>query len=377
MVWDGLGAIFPAMVNAHEMLAIRGYPEDHPYRKQTAEALRKLLIVKRDSAYCQPCMSPVWDTGLACLAIHEVSETGTEPEAIRALDWLVPRQLLEAPGDWQENRPNLRGGGWPFQFGNTHYPDIDDTSVIGWVMHVTDPKRYRESIDRAAEWVAGMQSSNGGFAAFDVDNTHYYLNEIPFADHGALLDPPTSDVTARCLALFAVLDDPKYRATMASAIAYLKAEQEPNGSWFGRWGTNYIYGTWSVLAALELAGEAPDQPYIRRVVDWLLSTQRPDGGWGEDNHSYFDQSLAGQGKRSTSFQTAWAVLGLMAAGEAQSPAVRNGVNHIQHTQLQNGLWFDEEFTAPGFPKVFYLKYHGYSDYFPLWALARYRKLIRD
>ena len=374
---DGLGAIFPAMVNAHEMLAIRGYPDDHPYRKQTAGALRKLLIVKDDLAYCQPCMSPVWDTGLACLAVHEVSETGCEPEAIRALDWLVPRQLLEAPGDWQENRPNLRGGGWPFQFGNTHYPDIDDTSVIGWAMHITDTKRYRESIERAAEWVAGMQSSNGGFAAFDVDNTHYYLNEIPFADHGALLDPPTSDVTARCLALFAVLEDSRYRDNIDSALAHLKREQDPNGSWFGRWGTNYIYGTWSVLCALQLAGESRNQPYIRRAVDWLLSIQRPDGGWGEDNHSYFDPSLAGKGKRSTSFQTAWAILGLMAAGEVQCPAVRKGIDHIQRTQLQDGRWFDEEFTAPGFPRVFYLKYHGYSDYFPLWALARYRKLIRD
>ena len=374
---DGLGAIFPAMVNAHVMLATRGYPDDHPYRKQTAEALRKLLIIKDDEAYCQPCMSPVWDTGLACLAIHEVSETGCEPEAIRSLDWLVPRQLLEAPGDWQENRPNLRGGGWPFQFGNTHYPDIDDTSVIGWVMYVTDLKRYEESIDRAAEWVAGMQSSNGGFAAFDVDNTHYYLNEIPFADHGALLDPPTSDVTARCLALFAVLKDPVYAKTVQAALEFLKREQEPNGSWFGRWGTNYIYGTWSVLSALEMAGESSEQPYIRRAVDWLLSVQRPDGGWGEDSHSYFDPSLAGQGKRSTSFQTAWAMLGLMAAGEAHVPAIRNGIEHLQRTQLQNGRWFDEEFTAPGFPRVFHLKYHGYSDYFPLWALARYRKLTRD
>ena len=374
---DGLGAIFPAMVNAHEMLAIRGYPDDHPYRKQSAEALRQLLITKEEEAYCQPCMSPVWDTGLACLAVHEVSESGCEPEVLRALDWLVPRQLLEAPGDWQDNRPNLRGGGWPFQFGNTHYPDIDDTSVIGWVMHVTDSKRYRESIDRAAEWVAGMQSSNGGFAAFDVDNTHYYLNEIPFADHGALLDPPTSDVTARCLSLFAVLKEPRYREAFERALEFLKREQEPNGSWFGRWGTNYIYGTWSVLCALEMADESPKQPYIRHAVDWLLSMQRPDGGWGEDNHSYFDPSLAGQGKRSTSFQTAWAVLGLMAAGEVRSPAVSKGIEHIQRTQLQDGLWFDEDFTAPGFPRVFYLKYHGYSDYFPLWALARYRKLTQD
>ena len=374
---DGLGAIFPAMVNAHEMLRVRGYPDDHPYMIQTRDALRALIIEHEDSAYVQPCVSPVWDTALACLAVHEVSESGCEPEARRALDWLVPRQLLDAPGDWVENCPNLRGGGWPFQFGNTHYPDIDDTSVVGWVMHLTDPNRYREPIERAAEWVAGMQSSNGGFAAFDVDNTHYYLNEIPFADHGALLDPPTSDVTARCLALFAVLGDERYREHMQLALEFLASEQEADGSWFGRWGTNYIYGTWSVLAALELAGVSTDEPSVQRAAEWLKRVQRDDGGWGEDNVTYVDTSQSGMGKHSTSFQTSWALLGLMAAGEVGSSAVRRGIEYLQRTQLYNGLWHDEDHTAPGFPRVFYLKYHGYSKYFPLWALARYRKLTSD
>ena len=374
---DGLGAIFPAMVNAHEMLRTRGYADDHSYLSQTREALRRLVIERDDIAYCQPCMSPVWDTALACLAIHEASESGCEPEALRALDWLVPQQLLDAPGDWQENCPNLRGGGWPFQFGNTHYPDIDDTSAVGWVMNLTDPERYRDSIDRAAEWVAGMQSSNGGFAAFDVDNTHYYLNEIPFADHGALLDPPTSDVTARCLSFFAVLGEEKYLPNIERALTFLDAEQERNGSWFGRWGTNYIYGTWSVLVALQLAGRSADDHHIQKAARWLTSVQRDDGGWGEDNLTYLDPSAPGVGKRSTSFQTAWALLGLMAAGELQSEAVRAGIDYLQRTQAADGLWFDEEFNAPGFPRVFYLKYHGYCKYFPLWALARYHKLTRD
>jgi len=373
---DGLGAIFPAMVNAHEMLAIRGYGADHPLRVQTKDALRRLLIEDEEEAYCQPCVSPVWDTALACLAINEASETGSEPEAVRALDWLVPRQLLDAPGDWRETRPQLRGGGWPFQFGNTHYPDIDDTSAVGWVMQITDPDRYEEAIARAAEWTAGMQSSNGGFGAFDVDNTHYYLNEIPFADHGALLDPPTSDVTGRCLAMFALVDKHAYRVQMQGALGFLKREQEPDGCWFGRWGTNFIYGTWSVLSALEIAGESCNQGYIKRAANWLKRMQRFDGGWGEDNLSYFEPSLRGQAERSTSFQTAWALLGLMAAGEVKSHAVRRGIEYLMRTQRTDGLWEDPEFTSPGFPRVFYLLYHGYCRYFPLWALARYWNLTR-
>jgi squalene-hopene/tetraprenyl-beta-curcumene cyclase len=371
----GLGAIFPAMVNAHEMLFTRGYPEDHPYRRLTKEALKRLLIVKDDHAYCQPCTSPVWDTALATLALREVS--GCRENIIRGLDWLKERQLLDAPGDWRDNRPDLRGGGWPFQFENSHYPDIDDSSVVGWIMQLTDPERYRVSIERASEWIAGMQSSNGGFGAFDVDNTHYYLNEIPFADHGALLDPPTSDVTARCMTLLAAVDERKYAKEIGRALDFLWAEQEENGSWFGRWGTNYIYGTWSVLSALEVTGIPNDHHAIRRAVDWLRSTQRPDGGWGEDNATYFDASLAGRGARSTAFQTAWALLALMAAGEVRSHAVRRGIDYLRREQLPDGLWWNEEFTAPGFPRVFYLKYHGYTKYFPLWALARFRNLSRD
>jgi squalene-hopene/tetraprenyl-beta-curcumene cyclase len=218
-----------------------------------------------------------------------------------------------------------------------------------------------------------MQSANGGFAAIDVDNTHYYLNEIPFADHGALLDPPTSDVSARCLTLLSRLGRGGDRAAVDRVLEYLRGEQEADGSWFGRWGTNYIYGTWSVLMALEQAGVDPREPMVRRAVAWLGSMQCADGGWGESNDSYYP-GQGGPGPESTSFQTAWALLGLMAAGEVDSPVVRRGVDYLLQTQPSDGLWHEEWFTAPGFPRVFYLKYHGYDKYFPLWALARYRNL---
>ncbi|HEY5701708.1 MAG TPA: squalene--hopene cyclase [Gammaproteobacteria bacterium] len=373
---DGLGAIFPAMVNAHEMFALLGYPAEHPYRVLTRRALQKLLVIKNDHAYCQPCLSPVWDTGLACLAIQEASPRGDTKAVIRGLDWLQPLQLLTEPGDWRWKRPHLRGGGWAFEFRNDPYPDIDDTPVVAWSMLQTGRPGYRESIERAAEWICGMQSDNGGYASFDVDNTHYYLNEIPFADHGALLDPPTSDVTARCITFLSKLDRERYRATIDRGLSFLNSEQEADGSWFGRWGTNYIYGTWSVLTALEAAGEDPRQDHIQRAVVWLKQMQRNDGGWGEDNITYFEPLRAGRYVRSTSFQTAWALLGLLAAGEAKSENVRAGVDYLKRTQRKTGLWFERDYTAPGFPRVFYLKYHGYSRYFPLWALARYRNLTQ-
>jgi squalene-hopene/tetraprenyl-beta-curcumene cyclase len=369
---DGLGAIFPAMVNAHESLDCLGYPPDHPHRVNTKRALRELVVNQNGFAYCQPCVSPVWDTALACLALQE-GKNGAGPEPIlRGLDWLRDRQLVDEPGDWRENHPDLKGGGWPFQFSNPYYPDLDDTAVVAWAMHVAERERYRETVVRATEWICGMQSRNGGFASFDSDNTHYYLNEIPFADHGALLDPPTSDVSARCAALLAEVGH--HDKALTACLDYLRKEQEQNGSWFGRWGANYVYGTWSALVALEKAGHPPDRPYIRAAVKWLKETQRADGGWGEDCATYCDPEKAGQGNESTSFQTAWAMLGLMAAGEVNAQEVFRGAQYLLRTQQEDGFWKDKWFTAPGFPRVFYLKYHGYGKYFPLWALARYRNL---
>ncbi|MGQ0658038.1 MAG: squalene--hopene cyclase [Chromatiales bacterium] len=370
---DGLGGIFPAMVNACEALALLGYTEDHPYRVQAKTAIRRLVVTHGHSAYCQPCVSPVWDTVLAAHALHEAYSGQSSEPVRRALDWFRNRQLSDEPGDWQESHPGLKGGGWAFQYGNSWYPDLDDTSMVGWIMHSAAREHCAENIERAADWICGMQSKNGGFASFDADNTHYYLNAIPFADHGALLDPPTADVTARCVALLTLVNKPEYRRPLARAIELLKRDQEADGSWFGRWGTNYIYGTWSVLTALEVAGEDPQQQYIRRAVRWVESMQNPDGGWGESNDSYYPPRHR-RPHPSTPFQTAWAMLALMAAGIKDSLALRRGAHYLIEHQPPGGLWDDPHYTAPGFPRVFYLKYHGYAKYFPLWALARYRNL---
>ncbi len=370
---NGLGAIFPAMVNALEMLVLMGVPPDDPRRVTAKRAIEKLLVVGPSEAYCQPCVSPVWDSALAALAMQEAGDVQAHAAAERALDWLVPEQLLDGPQDWQRQKPRVRGGGWAFQFRNDYYPDLDDTAVVAWSMHqARDPQKYEPNITRALDWLVGLQSKNGGFASFDADNTHYSLNEIPFADHGALLDPPTSDVTARVVALLGKVGRPQDASALDRALFFLRAEQEPEGAWFGRWGTNYIYGTWSVLMALELAGVPHDDLAVRRAVNWLASTQNADGGWGELNDSYHDRNQAGGPAASAPFQTAWALLGLLAAGEVDSPVVRHGVRYLQRAQQKSGLWSDPRFTAPGFPRVFYLKYHGYCAYFPLWALAAYR-----
>ena len=369
---DGLGAIFPAMVNALEVLLLLGYAHDDPRCVTARKALRKLVVEDTSSAYCQPCVSPVWDTALAALAMQETGDPRSLAAADRALDWLKPHQLLDEPGDWRINRPGLRGGGWAFQFANPHYPDLDDTAVVAWAMHQSGKSgEYADSIDRALDWLVGMQSTNGGFAAFDVDNTHYRLNQIPFADHGALLDPPTSDVTARVATLLARVGRTEDKPALERAIAYLRREQEADGGWFGRWGTNYIYGTWSVLTAFAQARIGADDPAVRRAVKWLKSRQNGDGGWGESNDSY---GGAGGAAPSTPHQSAWALLALAAAGEACSEAAHRGAIYLMNSQGADGLWSDPHFTAPGFPRVFYLRYHGYAAYFPLWALSAYRTL---
>jgi len=371
---DGLGGIFPAMVNAYEAMLLLGIPADDERVITARKAIDKLLVIKENDAYCQPCLSPVWDTGLTLLALQEADLKNSKAQRERAYDWLKTKQLSDEPGDWRIQRPNLEGGGWAFQFENPYFPDVDDTAVIAFGMATSGLPDMDESIHRATRWIVGMQASNGGYGAFDVDNTYYYLNEIPFADHGALLDPPTVDVSARCVMLMAKASQnhEEYLPAYQRCINYIRSEQEEDGSWFGRWGTNYIYGVWSVLIALEHTNIPKSDPMYTKATSWLKSIQHEDGGWGEDNQSYDDESLRGQFHTSTAFQTAWAILALMASGEIDTKEVKAGISYLLHSQTEDGVWADECHTAPGFPRVFYLKYHGYDKFFPLWALARYR-----
>ncbi len=370
---DGLGAIYPAMANTVMMYDVLGYAPDHPDAAIARKAVDKLVVDNlKGRSYCQPCLSPIWDTSLAA---HALVESGAPHDKLeQACDWLVSKQILNVYGDWAENCPGIRPGGWAFQYANDYYPDVDDTAVVAMVLDRVNRKKYRTAIERAAEWVLGLQSSNGGWGAFDADNDYYYLNHIPFADHGALLDPPTADVSARCLSMLAQLGFGTDHPKIVAAIEYLRREQEPEGCWFGRWGTNYIYGTWSVLCALNTIGIDSKDPMVRRAVDWLYSKQKDDGGWGEDGASYWADQPKGTCAVSTPAQTAWAVLGLMAAGEIDNPAVEKGIQHLIATQNESGKWGEDYYTAVGFPRVFYLRYHGYRTFFPLWALARYQNL---
>jgi squalene-hopene/tetraprenyl-beta-curcumene cyclase len=376
---DGLGAIYPPMANTVMMYEVLGYGPDHPPRAVTRRGLDRLLVIGAGEAYCQPCMSPIWDTALTCHAMIEAGDEQAFGSAKAGLDWLLPKQVLDVKGDWAVKRPDLRPGGWAFQYNNAYYPDLDDTAVVVMAMdrarRQTGSHGYDAAIDRAREWILGMQSRDGGWAAFDVNNLEYYLNSIPFSDHGALLDPPTEDVTARCVSMLAQLGETVDNSkAVADGVAYLRRTQLKEGAWYGRWGMNYIYGTWSVLCALNAAGVDHQDPSLRRAVNWLVSIQNPDGGWGEDAISYRLDYGGFEAAPTTPSQTAWALLGLMAAGEVGHPAVARGVEYLKSTQTEKGLWDEQRYTATGFPRVFYLRYHGYSKFFPLWALARYRNL---
>jgi squalene-hopene/tetraprenyl-beta-curcumene cyclase len=374
---DGLGAIFPAMANSVMMYDALGYPPDDPRRAIARLSIEKLLVVHEHEAYCQPCVSPIWDTGLASHALLETGDAEAQARATEGLKWLEPKQVLDVSGDWIARRPDVRPGGWAFQYANPHYPDVDDTAVVVMAMDRAagrDPSvDHGAAIARAREWIVGLQSENGAWGAFDADNEYTYLNNIPFADHGALLDPPTEDVTARCVSMLAQLGA-KDTPAVAAAVDYLKRTQLADGSWYGRWGMNYIYGTWSVLCALNAAGVDHAAPEMRKAAQWLISIQNADGGWGEDGSSYKLDYRGYEPAPSTASQTAWALLGLMATGDVDDPAVVRGIAYLQQNQGRDGFWEEARYTATGFPRVFYLRYHGYRRYFPLWALARYRNL---
>jgi squalene-hopene/tetraprenyl-beta-curcumene cyclase len=371
----GIGAIFPAMANAVMALKVLGCDNTDPDMQRGIQAIEDLVLENETETYVQPCVSPIWDT---CLSISALSETGVaeeHPAIISAIDWLFEKQVF-VRGDWSINAPDLDSGGWAFQFENDFYPDVDDTSMVVMAMiraGVYKHPEKRRKLAQAVNWVLGMQNPDGGWGAFDIDNHYEYLNNIPFADHGALVDPSTSDLTGRCIEMLAMLGYDRSFPPIARGIDFLLQEQETNGSWYGRWGVNYIYGTWAVLVALGALGEDPGQPYIRKAIKWLNEIQNSDGGWGESCDCYDDPELKGY-FQSTASQTAWALLGLMASGEVHSESVTRGIHFLTRNYEGEGSWQESPYTGTGFPRVFYLRYHGYSHYFPLWALGVYRNM---
>ncbi|MGQ9688106.1 MAG: squalene--hopene cyclase [Desulfobaccales bacterium] len=365
------GGIQPAMVNSLLALACLGYKNEHPVMQRGLAALWAFTLEFDGRLRLQSCISPVWDTGLAVRALAAAGVRPDHPAQVKATAWLLAHQIFQ-PGDWCIKRPHLAPGGWAFEFVNNWYPDIDDSAVVLMALKegLAEPARHQTALAMGINWCLGMQSRNGGFAAFDVDNTKEWLNAIPFADLKALIDPPTEDVTGRILEMMGTFGFSRDHPVARRALAFLKQRQQPDGSWWGRWGVNFIYGTWSVLLGLKAIGEDLQAPYIRRAVAWLKEHQNPDGGWGECCECYGDPELRAQGC-STASQTAWAVMGLMAAGETRSPEVKAGINYLIKNQKKDGRWKEEHFTGTGFPNHFMIRYHLYRDVFPLMALGWY------
>ncbi|HEX3177679.1 MAG TPA: squalene--hopene cyclase [Methylomirabilota bacterium] len=370
----GLGGIYPAMANSILALRLLGLPEDHPLILGQLKEIEALAVDDGNELYYQPCPSPIWDTSLAANALIESGLPADHPALLRAGEWMLSKQVL-VPGDWQVKRPHVQPGGWAFQYDNDFYPDLDDTAMVLMALekiHGLDPDRTRLAKERGVGWFLGMQNADGGWGSFDADNDRIYLNNIPFADHGALLDPSTEDLTGRGLELLGTLGYPRELEAVERAIHFIRHTQRHDGPWWGRWGVNYIYGTWSVLRGLGAIGVDPRHEYVQRAVRWLQRSQNEDGGWGETCESYVKPELAGAGASLPS-QTAWALLGLFAAGVTSGPAVERGIQYLLHTQRPDGAWDDPLWNGTGFPRVFYLKYNLYAKYFPLWALGVYRR----
>jgi squalene-hopene/tetraprenyl-beta-curcumene cyclase len=372
---DGLGAIYPSMMYSIMALDALGYERDHPDLEQAIKQFDGLMLEGEETMVFQPCKSPVWDTAIAAFALGELGETN-QARMSAAADWLLDREIRRK-GDWAAKRPNLTPSGWVFEFENEFYPDIDDTAmVLLALLHAKagDPEKQARAERRAVNWILGMQSSDGGWAAFDVDNNWKILNKIPFADHNAMLDPTCPDITGRvleslCRRGFSYTDEPVGRG-----IDFLLKTQEANGSWFGRWGVNYVYGTFLAIRGLTSSGAPHVRHAVNRGARWLREVQNTDGGWGESCLGYDTQRF--ERTDSTPSQTAWAILGLIAAGEIYSRSVEQGILWLRERQLPDGTWEEAVTTGTGFPRVFYIHYHLYKDYFPILALGTYAKHAR-
>jgi len=390
---DGLGAIYPAMLNAIVALRCLGYSLDDPQLIRALDEFEKLGIDEPNGTpeyptptfRMQPCLSPVWDTAQAVFALGEAGVARNDPRLLKAADWMLSKEVRHK-GDWAVKVRNTEPGGWYFEFNNEFYPDVDDSAQVLLALNKVDNPRERYQYDvsrRALDWIFAMQCKNGGWASFDKDNTKMVFQYIPFADHNAMLDPPTVDITGRVLEMLATYGYTAKDKRIERAIKFIYSEQEPDGSWFGRWGVNYIYGTFLVLRGLEAIGVEQNEPQIQQAAEWIRSIQNADGGWGETCGSYDDPTLRGEGQ-STPSQTAWALLALLAAGDIRSDSVAKGVRWLLEKQEEDGGW-DESIgsgstkqaiiTGTGFPRVFYLAYKLYRNYFPLLALTNYRRAM--
>lgn len=375
---EGLGAIYPPIV--YSLIAMRtlGYPDDNKHVLHERNELEKLRIDENDTVRLQPCKSPVWDTAIAINALLCAGLPPDDPQLLKAADWILSKEVKRV-GDWAVKRPNLKPGGWYFEYKNEFYPDIDDTAMVLLALRqldLSDRPAAAGIMKRALDWLMGMHGSDGGWASFDVDNCKQLLCNIPFADHNAMIDPSTVDITTRILEMLAAWGYDQSNAQVRKALKYTFREQEYDGAWFGRWGVNYIYGTWQSLKGLAAIGVPASHPSMRRGAEWLLHHQNVDGGWGESCATYDDPSTRGRGT-STASQTAWAVIGLMVSGHAFSDAVKRGIDFLITNQNDEGTWDEEEWTGTGFPRVFYIRYHMYRHSFPLWALGMYSKLLKS
>lgn len=374
---DGLAAIFPAILNSLIALKALGYPADHPLVLQTEANLKKLEHQNAEHAWMEPCLSPVWDTAIAAIALRESGVPADHPALKKATTWLLSKEI-RFRGDWQHKNPApVEPSGWVFEFENQWNPDVDDTAMVLLALRLTptdDPAARDAAYRRGLNWMLSFQCRDGGWAAFDKDCTNNILEKVPFADHNAMLDPECADITARILEVLGHEKYPLDHPQVARALEYLRRQQEPDGSWYGRWGVNYIYGTWQVLRGLHTLGVDMHQPWLRKAGAWLESVQHEDGGWGERCDTYEDPVFKGRGP-STASQTAWAVMGLCTFGDPNNPSLLRGIEYLTRTQNPDGSWTEEETTGTGFPRVYYLKYDMYRNSWPLLALATYRKLV--